>query len=146
MCWHTVAVVTVLVIFGSVSDGGLLPQSRIVNGSDSPFLNYVAKVVAHQDGLTTQAGGTFISHRHVLTTGHVIYHNKAFEIYFGSTTNALLQYVEVLFAVYHPDFDPERFTNDIGIIATSPYPTEGTGEHPCIANIVCLTDLMMAFL
>lgn len=97
--------------------GGLIPQSRIVNGEDSDYVDYAVKVVAF-NGLTTQGSGSIISSRHVLTTANLIYHNHNIQIFYGSHLNSSLKRADILDGVPHPDFDPVTLENDIGILIT----------------------------
>lgn len=92
---------------------------RIINGHDAEYKDYVTMVSGYNGEYGTFGGGSFISDRHVLTAGGLIYNMSWWFVDFGSVTLGGMPSQHVSSALLHPGYDPMSFANDIGILYLS---------------------------
>ncbi|KAJ1680086.1 hypothetical protein EV182_000708 [Spiromyces aspiralis] len=106
-------------------------QRRIVGGTEvsdgeAPFMVRVSI----DNGHTTEVcGGAILSDRFVVTAAHCLVpvdpsqqniDVAAISIGVGSTVSTQLEHLEALDVAIHPEYNPETYRNDIGVIRVAP--------------------------
>lgn len=91
-------------------------QKRIINGVDSEYVPYVTMVTGYNLHYGTFGGGSFVTLQHVLTAANLIYNMEYWYIDYGKASVGNMPYAEIHKGIHHPEYDPESFANDIGIL------------------------------
>lgn len=82
---------------------------------EAPFFARIQYLTAQQSG--GQAGGSIISHRHILTSAFVLTPNfVTVNVWVGGATRQTQRSVFVLNRITHPAYQANPRLNDIGII------------------------------
>jgi len=95
-----------------------LSSEAMLNGQVWNVAPYMARVVfSNLQGQGAQAGGTIISHRHVLTSGFIITADLVnLQVWVGGTTRQTQNIHPVQTRINHPNYQASPRLNDIGII------------------------------
>ena len=114
----------VLLVLSTATFGHQVPSRRILNGETSGYVAHAARVTGFSVAYSTEGSGTFVSQRHVVTSGRIIDNMSIFQVYHGNNSMAYAKALSGL-GYAHPLFDPVTFENDIGIIVLGSPPAQG---------------------
>lgn len=102
-------------------------NNRIVGGTNSTLTLYVAQVSGYDNwtgGGGVHGGGSFITYSHILTSARLIHNKGYWRFQYGEEVMINL-YSGNATAVHHPDYDPETYENDIGVLFIDSHVYEG---------------------